>query len=122
MIFSFNINVLAENGQEEGTSEVTGASSDATLTDVYINEQKVVCSDYVCELIIEDNDVANVVITYKTNDAKATVSTEKIEDTLKSGENTYTVTVTAEDGTEQIYTFKVTKKVLSTDSSLKKNY
>ena len=55
MIFSFNINVLAENGQEEGTSEVTGASSDATLTDVYINEQKVVCSDYVCELIIEDN-------------------------------------------------------------------
>ena len=34
MIFSFNINVLAENGQEEGTSEVTGASSDATLTDV----------------------------------------------------------------------------------------
>ena len=120
MIFSFNINVLAENGQEEGTSEVTGASSDATLTDVYINEQKVVCSDYVCELIIEDNDVANVVITYKTNDAKATVSTEKIEDTLKSGENTYTVTVTAEDGTEQIYTFKVTKKVLSTDSSLKK--
>ena len=120
MIFSFNINVLAENGQEEGASEVTGASNDATLTDVYINEQKVVCSDYVCELIIEDNDVANVVITYKTNDAKATVSTEKIEDTLKSGENTYTVTVTAEDGTEQIYTFKVTKKVLSTDSSLKK--
>lgn len=38
--FSFNINVLAENGQEEGTSEVTGASSDATLTDVYIMSKK----------------------------------------------------------------------------------
>ena len=120
MIFSFNINVLAENVQEEETTVETGASSDATLTDVYINEQKVVCSDYVCELIIKDNDVANVVITYKTNDEKASVSKEKIEETLKNGENTYTVTVTAEDGTEQIYTFKVTKKVLSTDSSLKK--
>ena len=120
MIFSFNINVLAENVQEEETTVETGASSDATLTDVYINEQKVVCSNYVCELIIKDNDVANVVITYKTNDEKASVSKEKIEETLKNGENTYTVTVTAEDGTEQIYTFKVTKKVLSTDSSLKK--
>ena len=120
MIFSFNINVLAENVQEEETTVETGASSDATLTDVYINEQKVVCSNYVCELIIKDNDVANVVITYKTNDEKASVSKEKIEETLKNGENTYTVTVTAEDGTEKNYTFKVTKKVLSTDSSLKK--
>ena len=67
----------------------------------------------------EDNR-NKVTITYKTNDAKATVSTEKLEKELKSGLNEFKVTVTAEDGTSKDYIFKITKKVLSTDSSLKK--
>ncbi len=54
-------------------------SSDTTLKDVVINSEKVVCSDYICEKIIENNDVNSVIITYKTNDENAVVSEEKIE-------------------------------------------
>ena len=95
-------------------------SSDTTLKDVVINSEKVVCSDYICEKIIENNDVNSVIITYKTNDENAVVSEEKLEKDLNEGLNEFKVVVTAEDGTTKDYTFKITKKVLSTDSSLKK--
>ena len=109
-------NVLAEPTTEDETKK----SSDATLKDVYINDEKVVCSNYVCEKIIEDNDVKKVIITYKVNDEKATVAKEKLEVDLKDGLNEFKVKVTAEDETVKEYTFKINKKVLSTDSSLKK--
>ena len=95
-------------------------SSDTTLKDVVINSEKVVCSDYICEKIIENNDVNSVIITYKTNDENAVVSEEKLEKDLNEGLNEFKVVVTAEDGTTKDYTFKITKKILSTDSSLKK--
>ena len=95
-------------------------SNDTTLKDVVINSEKVVCSDYICEKIIENNDVNSVIITYKTNDENAVVSEEKLEKDLNDGLNEFKVVVTAEDGTTKDYTFKITKKVLSTDSSLKK--
>ncbi len=109
-------NVKAETLTEDSTDK----SSDATLKDVVINSEKVVCTDYVCEQIIENNDINKVVITYKTNDEKASVSEEKLEKDLNEGLNEFKVVVTAEDGTTKDYTFKITKKVLSTDSSLKK--
>lgn len=128
IIICFNINVFAT--EEDNTIEVkteienkdeeTKKSSDATLKEVFINGVKVVCTDNVCELIIKDNSIDKVEITYKTNDAKAKVSKESINESLKEGENNFEVLVTAEDGTEKTYTFKITKKVLSTDSSLKK--
>ena len=129
VIIGFNINVFATGEEtitgedpttENGETSEQSKSSDATLSEVYINEQKVVCTDKICELIIKDNSVDKVEITYKTNDSKATVSKKSIKESLKEGENLFDVLVTAEDGTEQKYTFKVTKKVLSTDSSLKK--
>ena len=95
-------------------------SSDTTLKDVVINSEKVVCSDYICEKIIENNDVNSVIITYKTNDENAVVSEEKIEKDLNEGLNEFKVLVTAENGNTKEYIFKITKKVLSTDSSLKK--
>lgn len=107
-----------ENKDEE--SDKKDKSNDATLKEIYINEQKVVCNDYVCEQIIKDNSVTDVKITYKTNHEKAKVSLKEIESELKEGENKFEVVVTAEDETEQKYTFKITKEVLSTDSTLKK--
>ena len=109
-------NVKAETLTEDSADK----SSDATLKDVVINSEKVVCTDYVCEQIIENNDINKVVITYKTNDEKASVSEEKLEKDLNEGLNEFKIVVTAEDGTTKDYTFKITKKVLSTDSSLKK--
>ena len=59
--------------------KLTEDSADATLKDVVINSEKVVCTDYVCEKIIENNDINKVVITYKTNDENASVSEEQLE-------------------------------------------
>ena len=123
LISGICVNVYAENknSNETKTEEVvTKKSNDATLKEVYFNNEKVICSNYVCEKIIESNDINKVTISYKTNDSKATVSADKLEKELKSGLNEFKVTVTAEDGTSKDYTFKITKKVLSTDSSLKK--
>lgn len=121
--FTLNVKALPEDetkDNNEKNNQTETKSSDATLKDVFINNEKVVCSDYVCEKIIKDNDVSDVSITYKTNDSKASVSVLKIEETLKNGLNEYKVSVTAEDGTVKEYVFKVVKEVLSTDSSLKK--
>lgn len=145
LILNFNINVYAEKEQPEDNgikveesqkedneennkgenldkeeSDKKEKSSDATLKEVYINEQKVVCNDYVCEQIIKDNSITDVVITYKTNHDKASVSEKEIKSKLKEGENLFYVEVTAEDETTQKYTFKITKEMLSTDSTLKK--
>lgn len=129
IICCFNINVLAENNskvdvkKEEPSQEVSTTKSNiATLEEVYINEEKIVCDEkYVCEKVIKDNSINKVVITYKKTDSKSSVSKEKIESELKSGINEYKVEVIAEDKTtKNEYTFKITKETLSTDSSLKK--
>ncbi len=115
---SLNLNVLAD--EIEDTPVASEKSSDKTLTDIYVNGQKIVCSNFVCEHIVTDNKITKVVITYKTNDTKASVSKNQIEGSLKEGVNEFSVTVTAEDQSTQDYTFKITKQSLSTDSSLKK--
>ncbi len=121
--FALNVKALTEDETKDNNEKNTQTvvkSSDATLKDVYINNEKVVCTNYVCEKIIKDNTINNVIITYKTNDSNASVSLAKIEETLKTGLNEYKLNVTAEDGTVKEYKFKITKEVLSTDSSLKK--
>jgi len=111
-----------KNENQNQTQEVVGTKSNvATLDEIYINEEKVVCDKFVCSKIIKDNSVTEVLITYKTTDSKATVSKKEIKEKLVEGENTFKVEVVAEDlKTKQEYTFKITKEVLSTDSSLKK--
>ncbi len=117
--FKYQVKAVDENNNNESEEVGETKSSDATLKDVVVNNNKVICSNYVCEYIIEDNSVSEVTITYKTNHEKATVSKDKIEEKIKFGLNEFKVTVKAEDETEKEYTFKITKKELSTDSSLK---
>lgn len=95
-------------------------SSDNTLKNVQINGENIVCTNYVCEKQIDDNSITNVTITYDVNDSKATVSDSELKKNISDGVNTFNVTVTAEDGKEQKYTFRITKIVMSTDSTLKK--
>jgi len=143
LIFTLNKNVLAENvdnNTNNQSGEITSGSEtnkednkkedkeevkksdDATLKNIYVNNQKIVCDEekHLCEYIVEDNSVDKVIITYETNHEKASLSKEKLEIYLKEGENKETVKVTAEDGSSLDYTFKITKKLLSTDSTLKK--
>lgn len=108
-----------ENNDNKDETPIS-KSNDAAIKNVCINEQKVVCSDNVCEFLIEDNSVENVTITYEANHEKAKLSKDKIKEEVKEGENLFKLTVTAEDGTEKEYTFKIIKKLQSTDSSLKK--
>ena len=127
LIFCLYINVYAEdddntvdtNPDEEEVVETL--SSVAELEDILINGEKIVCNkENVCEHHITDNDVTTVKITYKAKD-NGKVDKEKIEEKLKEGINTYEVKVTSEDATKTVtYTFKIEKKILSTNSLLSK--
>ncbi len=114
LTFGVSFNVLAEG------DVVENKNNDATLKNVKINGNNVVCSKQVCKYEVSDASVDSVKITYETNNEKASVDPKSIEGNLKSGENSYLATVTAEDGTELKYTFIVNKKALSSDNSLKK--
>ena len=132
LVFNLNINVFATNDNSSLENDnlkeevpVTGEKSQiATLDEVYINEEKVVCDDnLVCEKLIQDNSIDEATISYKKTDSKSTVSPsgEKIVKELQEGINEVKLEVTAEDGiTKKEYTIKITKELLSTDSTLKK--
>lgn len=159
MVFSFNINVIAEGetpgsdtekengettggeneggtttGGEGGSSETGGnennqedeqtdkLKSDATLKNITIGGVNVVCTDFVCKREINNNDTKTVKITYELTNSKATVDPKSgFEKELKEGENTFEVKVTSEDKSKtNAYKFIITKKVLSTDSTLKR--
>ena len=97
VMINININVFATNdtnlidenqnqnnndqSNDNNNQETSGEKSNiATLDEVYINEEKVVCDEKnVCEKVIKDNSINEVLITYKKTDSKAVVSKEKID-------------------------------------------
>ena len=144
-IFSFNINVYAEgetpgeteptSGEDEPTNPGDNPSnpgddepteddklkSDATLGNVKINGIGVVCQDFVCKRIINDNDVTTAKIEYSLTNPKASVDKKSGQViNLLDGDNELEVKVTSEDETKtNTYKFIVTKKKLSTEATLK---
>lgn len=152
MILSFNINVKAEEetktGNETTESETgtetkenegstTGESgktdetkpseddklkSDATLKNITINGVKVVCTNFVCEYIVSDNETKSVKVEYSLTNSKASVDPKSgFTKEIKEGTTEFDVKVTSEDKSKNnTYKFKITKKVLSTDSTLKR--
>lgn len=60
-----------------------------------------------------ENDVTKLNITAEAEDPKATISIKGNED-LQEGENTVTISVSAEDGTIKIYEIKVTRNTVGT--------
>ena len=60
-----------------------------------------------------DNSVSNVTITATANDTKANVAGAGVK-TLNVGDNPFTVTVTAEDGTPKSYTITITRAAAAT--------
>ena len=63
-----------------------------------------------------ENDVTEVGIKASTQDSKAKVEISGNKD-LKVGDNTVSIQVTAEDGTQKTYTVKVTRKAEKTDGN-----
>ena len=115
-------NVKAETLTEDSFYSEKNAKIFASLASLLESKTPIVCTDYVCEQIIENNDINKVVITYKTNDEKASVSEEKLEKNLNEGLNEFKVVVTAEDGTtKSTYTINITREIIETDESKKEN-
>ena len=143
MFLSFNINkinVFAEgenNGNESGESldtdepvsgeEEDNLKSDATLKSIVINKENIVCSEkssgFLCEKIITDNDVTSVKVTYTLTNPKASADIESgfTKELSEDDVTEFSITVTSEDKTKSnTYNFKITKKILSTVSTLDK--
>ena len=111
-----------ESGNESG-EETTSLKSDATLKNITINGVKVICSDkYVCEYIVNNNDITTAKVVYELTNSNATVDTKSgFTKELKEGENKFEVKVTSEDKSKSnTYKFIITKNTMSTDSTLKR--
>lgn len=86
-------------------------SSNVNLKSLTIKDQEIIPKfdaktlKYAVEV---EEDVTDLEIKAEAEDAKATISIQGEKD-LKEGENTVTISVSAEDGTVQIYEIKVTK-------------
>ena len=117
-----------EGGDETGSDDTpheedNKLKSDATLKSITIDGENIVCNDkLVCEYIVTDNETTSVKIKYTLTNEKASVDpksgfTKELEDEVTQ----FNVKVTSEDKSKSnTYTFKITKKILSTDSTLSK--
>lgn len=64
--------------------------------------------------------IKKVFIDARANSDKALVNiSDNVNNELQMGENKIVITVSAEDGTNKIYTIKISKEVLDTDATLK---
>ena len=116
------ITVTAEDGSvAEYKITVTRleVDSDATLKGLYTDKGEIEFDPNVTEYEIKlENDVTSIAITYEVSSpyARAELLGNSV---LVEGDNIYTITVTADDGTVKVYTITVNRRPLSTDSSAK---
>ncbi|MCB7357878.1 S-layer homology domain-containing protein, partial [Enterocloster bolteae] len=118
---TFTVTVTAENGSTASytvtiTREGAAASTDATLKSLFLSSGTLApafdqaTTSYTANV---DNSVSNVTITATANDTKANVAGAGVK-TLNVGDNPFTVTVTAEDGTPKSYTITITRAAAAT--------
>ena len=111
---TFKIVVTAENGSKKTYSiSVTrpdNRSKDNNLADLDVSPLGIKFSNSKTSYSVNaEHDVETIKITAKANDSKATVAGTGTK-TLKDYVNTFTVTVTAENGSKKNYTIKVIRK------------
>ena len=119
-------NEKEEDQNKEDNEDESGIKSDATIKNVALNDViKIVCNEKnICEKTITDSDIKSVKVTYELTNKNSTIEPNEYASgftkELKTGENEFKITVTSEDKSKSnTYTFKIIKKTLSTDSSLK---
>ena len=110
---TFQIKVEAENESvKEYTINILRKnlkSSDATLKNVTIDKIPFNFKSTTYEYNLEVSNISKINIEASLNDLKANLEYDK-EQTLKFGENTFSIKVTAEDGTVKNYNFNVLVK------------
>ena len=142
-IFMLNINLLnvkAEDGNSQTTETIgeepggntnegesegdDGLKSDATIKNVTLDGvTKIICNEkFVCEKTINEADKNSVKITYELTNKNASADPKSgFTKEIKDGTNEFEIKVTSEDKTKtNTYQIKIIKKVLATDSTLKK--
>lgn len=111
---TFKVTVTAENGATKSYSiTVTrpdNRSKDNTLTDLDVSPLGIKFNKNKTSYSVNaEHDIDSIKITAKANDSKATVTgtgTKKLNNYV----NTFTITVTAENGSKKNYTIKVIRK------------
>lgn len=116
-IYDFDENLVSMSHVGNSTVSVSDgtpdASSDATLSSLTVSKGSLSPSfapkiyQYTMSV---GADVSSLAIDAKTNDSKATVSSITGADSLKSGENTVKIKVTAENGDTATYKITVTRE------------
>ena len=107
--------------QSESTTNTEKKSNDANLKNLSISNVEFIFSKDTTNYDIEvANDITNISITAEPNDSKATVDIPT-DLNLNLGKNSFSIKVTAEDGTTQSYNLNITRldKELSNNSTLK---
>ena len=118
------ITVTTEDGNKTATCKVTVKSNDATLATLTVNQGTLnpafnpAVTAYTVGVA---NDITSIVLGATATSTAATVSGDTGTQALNEGDNVFTITVTAEDGTVKDYTVTVTRGlVLVTGVSLNK--
>jgi uncharacterized protein YjdB len=112
------ITVTTEDGGFTATCTVTVTrplSSDATLSNLAVNAGTLTpqfSPNTTGYTVVVENSTESIVITATKNHAAATVSGDGTK-SLSVGENTFDITVTAEDRTQKVYTIKVTREAVT---------
>lgn len=117
------VKVKAENGAEAVyTINITRkANNDASLKELKVNSEAIelAVNTYKYSYTV-DNEVTNVTVEAVPNDSKATLEIKNVEE-LQEGSNIIEITITASDGTKQIYEVDVIRdKLISSNASIKK--
>lgn len=124
---TYRVNVTAENGSTRtytiNINREDGKSSDSTLKEIKLSEGKIDFKTDVLEYKINvEYDVNTFKIDALPTDGKSKVNITG-DEKLKVGENTFTITVEAENGKTTTYIVKVTRKEegykLSTNNYIK---
>ena len=118
------------SGNESGNETTEGGNSQSDppttkkveLTDIKINDKNIVCTEgdakTTCEDIIKDNTTKKVKVTFKVSDGATTDKKSGFEQEIDEGVTEFKVVVTSNE-TKRTYEFKITKKSLAVDSTLK---
>ncbi|MDR0505746.1 MAG: cadherin-like beta sandwich domain-containing protein [Dysgonamonadaceae bacterium] len=122
----FVITVTAEDGstQETYTVNIYRKSADATLKTLTVNRSELTpafdpeTTEYTVSV---ENSITNITISAEANDAKARVSGDGQKNNLVVGNNSFTITVTAEDGNTQNYIVTVTREQVMSIENIKKD-
>lgn len=109
--FVDGVNTLSLNSQKIETSVTINASSDNTLKSLTVGGNAIELKEDVLDYeITVENDITNVSVEAIPNSINGVISSLINPEELVEGENTITISVTAENGDVRIYTVKVIRK------------